>query len=297
MTIQVFRTVSEVREWRESVEGTVGLVPTMGALHSGHIALVEESFKKSDFTIISIFVNPSQFAPGEDLDSYPRTFDDDYAKLNEFLIINKINSSRLIIFNPTVSEIYPSGFNLDINLQKGTFIQVLGPTSTLEGKSRPLFFRGVCTVVLKLFNCTSPNYAFFGQKDVQQCIVVQRMVKDLLLNLEIVILPIVREVNGLAKSSRNKYLTEENLEKASIIYKSLQNGVDLYKKGKSSEDIITFIENEISNELFTIDYVSINEPVDLQERKGPIEKGDVLSLAVFVNQPDQKVRLIDNIIF
>lgn len=287
----------------------------MGALHSGHVSLVERSLQDdAHYTVVSIFVNPSQFAPGEDLDSYPRTWDSDYSTLVNLLqrdtkttnsggseaSSSKNDKKRLVIFAPTVSEMYPSGITLNTAEQRGTFIEVLGPSGPLEGESRPSFFRGVCTVVLKLFCSVQCNVAYFGQKDIQQCIVVKRMVSDLLLDLEIVVMPIVREVNGLAKSSRNQYLEKDSFERSALIYKALKEGVELSRKGRvGATEVVAHVKSlMVKDEVFEVDYISVNEPVDLQTRIGNVEKGDVLSLAVFVNQGEgkQRVRLIDNII-
>ena len=194
--MQVLRTVAEVRAWRkqENVRNEdVGFVPTMGCLHEGHASLIQQSIKDNKFTVVSIFVNPSQFAPTEDLDKYPRTLDAD-KKLLEELGVDAV-------FVPQPKDLYPRGIPLDVSKQVGPFISVLGLSEKLEGKTRPNFFRGVATVVGKLFNIVQPTKAYFGQKDFQQFVVLQNMVKELFFDLELVMMPITRSAtSGLALS-------------------------------------------------------------------------------------------------
>lgn len=296
MAIQVFRTVAEVRKWKSGLpqHANVGFVPTMGALHRGHISLVEESLKQSDHTVVSIFVNPSQFAPHEDLDQYPRTFEADMEKLSQVYY----NGHGVdAIFAPTVQEMYPSGITLEVADQQGTFIFVLGVSEQLEGKTRPNFFRGVATVVTKLLNAVGPNTAYFGQKDIQQTIVLKRMVMDLLIPTEIVVLPIYRESSGLAMSSRNAYLSEELKEKCSLIYKALKQGQDQAARTDERDGIVGAVEAILQDKAFKIDYVSVADPDTLKELESiAAVTGAILSVAVYVTENGRVTRLIDNVI-
>ncbi|KAH3671403.1 hypothetical protein WICMUC_004700 [Wickerhamomyces mucosus] len=294
-SIVIFRTVSEYRNWRNSLPNntSIGFVPTMGALHQGHLSLVSQSLKENTFTVISIFVNPSQFAPNEDLNSYPRTFTQDLELLSNLNIEGK---SVNAIFAPTVLEMYPSGIDLDINKQQGAFVSVLGVSEQLEGQTRPNFFRGVATVVTKLFNAIQPTVAYFGQKDIQQTIVLKRMVKDLLIPIEIKVLPIIRESNGLALSSRNAYLSDELRENSSLIYKALKEGESAFKNGKSRDEILSIITKILlKNEQFKIDYISLADKETLQEIDD-LSNGAILSIAIYVTENERTTRLIDNII-
>jgi pantoate--beta-alanine ligase len=296
MSTKVFRTVKELREWKHSLPkaSKLGFVPTMGALHAGHISLVSASLTENEYTVVSIFVNPSQFAPHEDLDSYPRTFDADYAKLGEISIKGHGVDA---IFAPTVNEMYPSGITLQVEDQKGAFISVLGVSEQLEGKTRPNFFRGVATVVTKLFNAVGPDRAYFGQKDIQQTIVLKRMVKDLLMPVDIVVLPIVREECGLAMSSRNSYLSDELREKSSLIFKALSEGQEQYLKGGKRQEIIDAVLAVLKDDSFKVDYVSVAHPTELKELE-VIDRtlGAILSIAVYVTENERTTRLIDNVI-
>lgn len=257
---------------------------------------VSESLRRNDRTVVSIFVNPSQFAPGEDLDSYPRTFDQDYSILSSV----EIEGRKVdVIFAATVTEMYPSGIDLDTTKQKGAFVSVLGVSEQLEGKTRPNFFRGVATVVTKLFNAVQPDFAYFGQKDIQQTIVLKRMVKDLLLPVEIVVMPIIREDTGLALSSRNTYLSQDTRSKSSMIYKALQAGVHYYNDKKAPVErgeIIRQVTDGLKDPLFKIDYVSVADKEELQELDVVVPgKGAVISTAVYVTENGLTVRLIDNV--
>lgn len=260
---------------------------------------MSESLKNNDKTAVSIFVNPSQFAPGEDLDSYPRTFDQDYSILSKLSGPN--DKTVDVIFAPTITEMYPSGIELDPNFQKGAFVSVLGVSEQLEGKTRPNFFRGVATIVTKLFNAVQPDFAYFGQKDIQQTIVLKRMVKDLLLPVEIIVMPIIREESGLALSSRNTYLSNETRNKSSLIFKALQSGIEYYNSNSSTkitrDEIIRKVTETLQDPLFKIDYVSVADKEELQELE-TVEKGKgaVISTAVYVTENERTVRLIDNVI-
>lgn len=269
----------------------------MGALHAGHLSMVHKSVTENEATIVSIFVNPSQFAPNEDLDKYPRDFEGDVAKILE--CARKANPSiaedKLAVFAPVVSEMYPSGIELEVSKQRGAFVDVLGCSDFLEGAVRPQFFRGVATVVTKLLNAVQPNVAYFGQKDVQQTVVVKRLVKDLLMPVRIEISPIVREESGLAMSSRNAYLSADNRKRAAVIYKSLQDAQTAFSNGMANLETLSQVVMKTLNSeksvIEGVDYISLNEP-DFFQPITAARKGDVLSMAVKV----QGVRLLDNII-
>lgn len=266
----------EVKEWKK--QGlSVGFVPTMGYLHEGHRSLMEAARKENDKVVVSIFVNPMQFGPTEDLESYPRDLDKD-SKLCEGVGVD-------LIFHPEPEEMYPEGFC--------SYVDMNGLTTELCGKSRPIHFRGVQTVVLKLFNIVTPDNAYFGQKDAQQLAVVTRMVKDLSVDTKIHGCPIIREEDGLAKSSRNTYLSETERQAALILNQSLQVGKSLIEQGETSATVVKkAISEKIATEpLARIDYVDV---VDF-DTITPIEqiKGNTLvAIAVYIG----KTRLIDNFI-
>ncbi|QPG75819.1 hypothetical protein FOA43_003181 [Brettanomyces nanus] len=270
----------------------------MGFLHQGHQSLVTRSLEENDVTVVSIFVNPSQFAPGEDLNSYPRNLDHDLSLLSN----TSVTKRRVtLVFAPTVSEMYPSGIPLETSQQRGGFINVLGVTEQLEGRCRPAFFRGVTTIVGKLLNIVEPDNAYFGQKDVQQTVVVRRMVKDLFFNTKITVVPIVRNETGLALSSRNAYLSDPVKNKATILFKSLKLAHDAYENSQLEvvklTGLITGSIKSASTE-FQIDYVSFNDPDDLHylDAIDPA-KGCIVSMAVFVPNvfgKTEQTRLIDN---
>ena len=268
---------AQVREWKQ--QGlTVGLVPTMGYLHEGHASLVKTSVQQCDRTVASVFLNPTQFGPGEDLETYPRDFEHDCALLTE--------CGCDMVFHPEVSEMYPDGF--------ATFVEVQSEMPRqLCGKTRPIHFRGVCTVVSKLFNIVTPDKAFFGQKDAQQLAIIRRMVLDLSMGIEIVGCPIIREDDGLAKSSRNTYLNGEERQAALVLNRSLKAGKALVDAGETRACVIkSAITAEIEKEpLAKIDYVDV---VDF-DTITPVEKleGSILvAIAVYIG----KTRLIDNFI-
>lgn len=303
-SIKILRTVQQVRQWRLACKlkrETVGFIPTMGALHDGHCSLVAQSLKDNDRTILSIFVNPSQFAPHEDLDSYPRNLDSDLAKLTDKFTKKPVDA----VFVPKVSEMYPSGITLDREKQRGTFVTVEGVSEQLEGVTRPLFFRGVATIVTKLLNVVTPERVYFGQKDAQQCVVIKTMVKDLLMDTEVVVIPTVRESNGLASSSRNEYLSDEVKEQSSIIQKALKAGEAFYEEKKkdqkvASNDIVSIISSTIKNATpFEIEYISVNHPETLDELQYITPgTGAVVSTVVKVPKEDGSgvARLLDNVI-
>ena len=273
-------TIKDVRErvnaWKR--EGlTVGFVPTMGYLHEGHKSLMEAARANNDRVVVSVFVNPMQFGPNEDLESYPRDFEKDSA-LCESVGVD-------LIFHPEPEEMYADGFC--------SYVDMNGLTTELCGKSRPIHFRGVQTVVLKLFNIVKPDRAYFGQKDAQQLAVIRRMVKDLNVDTEIVGCPIVREADGLAKSSRNTYLNPDERKAALILSRSLKLGRELIENGETdSKAVIKAITDNINTEpLAKIDYVDVVDfdtitPVD------KIVKSVLVAIAVYIG----KTRLIDNFI-
>lgn len=276
--IKVVSTVDEtraqVKEWKK--QGlTVGLVPTMGYLHEGHQSLIKKAVEENDKVVVSIFVNPIQFAPNEDLETYPRDLDAD-TKLCD-------STGADLIFHPTPDEMYLDGFS--------THIEMNNLTKELCGKSRPTHFGGVCTVVGKLFNIVQPNKAYFGQKDAQQLAIIKRMVRDLNFDLEIVGCPIVREPDGLAKSSRNSYLNEDERKAALILSKSIELGKELVANGeRNAQTIIKAMTDKINTEpLARIDYVNVVDALNIE----PVDtlNGEVLvAIAVYIG----KTRLIDN---
>ena len=258
---------------------TIGLVPTMGALYEGHASLIKAANKENDLVVVSVFVNPTQFGPNEDLDSYPRTLEAD-CQLAEA-------QGADIVFAPTPKEMYPS--------EDMTWVEVTGDiTKVLCGRSRTSHFRGVTTVVSKLFNLAQPDRAYFGQKDAQQVQVLTRMLKDLFFNLQLRIMPIIREADGLAKSSRNSYLSAEERQAALILSKSLRFVEELFAAGERNpqklvESTIGMIKTEPMSE---IDYVEMYQMPDLTEVKAEMTGRSLLALAVRFG----KTRLIDNII-
>ncbi len=266
-----------VREWKK--QGlTIGLVPTMGYLHEGHASLIKRARGECDKVIVSDFVNPIQFGPKEDLATYPRDFDAD-CKLCEGLGAD-------LIFHPEPSEMYLDGFH--------SYVGVDTLSTELCGKSRPIHFNGVCTVVSKLFNISEADKAYFGQKDAQQLAIVKRMVRDLNFNIEIVGCPIIREEDGLAKSSRNTYLNPDERKKALILHKALTKGEEMVRGGeKDAKKVITAVKEIIESEpLARVDYVEIvdwNELQKIDTIDGPI----LMAVAVYIGE---KVRLIDNFI-
>lgn len=306
---QILRTVLQVRQWRLQRllnRETVGFVPTMGALHAGHCSLISASLAENDHTVVSIFVNPSQFAPHEDLDAYPRTLESDLDKINtNFQATSK---NVLAIFVPKVSEMYPSGINLDVSKQRGAFVSVLGVSEQLEGGARPQFFRGVATVVSKLLNVVTPETVYFGQKDAQQCVVIKNLVKDMLINTNVKVLPTLREKNGLAMSSRNAYLSTEVKDKSSIIFKGLEHGESIYKKLVSEglkevessiilSDILSFYKSDSSSN-FIVEYLNVSHPETLEDLDTIVPGvGAIVSTAVRVpREGGGETRLIDNIV-
>lgn len=268
---------AQVAAWKK--EGlTVGLVPTMGYLHEGHASLVDEAVRRCDRVVASDFVNPTQFGPNEDLEAYPRDFDRDCALLEEH--------GCAMVFHPAVEEMYAPG--------AATYVEILSDMpKQLCGKTRPIHFRGVCTVVSKLFNIVTPDKAFFGQKDAQQLAIIRQMVRDLSYGIEIVGCPIVREADGLAKSSRNTYLSETERQAALVLSESVFLGQKMVAEGETDANkiVAAMTEHIQAQPLAKIDYVSAVDGVTMD----PVDRiaGTVLvAMAVYIG----KTRLIDNFI-
>ena len=280
-TMEIAYTVddakAQVREWKK--QGlTVGLVPTMGYLHEGHESLIKRAVAENDRVVVSVFLNPTQFAPTEDLASYPRDFEAD-TKLCEA-------AGAALVFHPEPSEMYAE--------DACTFVDMTAVTKELCGKSRPIHFRGVCTVVNKLMNISMADRAYFGQKDAQQLAVIRRMVRDLNMTVEVVGCPIIREADGLAKSSRNTYLSAEERKAALVLSRAVKLGQKLVAEGETSSAAVTGAMSELisAEPLAKIDYVSVVswdsiEPVEVID--GPV----LVAMAVYIG----KTRLIDNFIY
>ncbi|KAF9814841.1 hypothetical protein IEO21_04893 [Rhodonia placenta] len=333
-SVPIFTTVASYREWRRKAfdeRKSVGFVATMGALHDGHLSLVRRSLEANDLTVLSIFVNPAQFAPHEDLATYPRTLPRDLELLCAQSVSLDVDSSgrneRVFrtpsaVFLPSVSEMYPAGISQDVSEQKGTFIEVKGYGHQLEGRTRPTFFRGVATIVTKLFNAIEPTRTYFGQKDIQQALLLRRMVRDLLLSHpspeSLHIVPTVRDaVTSLALSSRNAYLTQRERELAApTLYAALQAGREAWDAGRSKDECIraacaliaqtTERLNLGSTEKVDVrvDYIEMNDPESFDVLSQTINRAEweaveegqarpvILSGAMWVG----RTRLIDNII-
>lgn len=275
--MRVIRTVGELRALRRALPGDVGFVPTMGYLHEGHLSLVRAARAENAHAIVSVFVNPTQFGPGEDYERYPRDEERDLALLQA----EQVDAA----FVPPVEEIYPAG--------DATFVEVAHLTERLEGAHRPGHFRGVTTVVAKLLNIVQPRRAYFGQKDAQQLLVVRRMVRDLHLDVEIVGLPTVREPDGLALSSRNAYLTPKEREAALVLFRALRRAEELFAAGERGGEALRAAMREViaREPLARVDYVSVADAESLEELER-IEGPALASLAVRIGG----TRLIDNVI-
>lgn len=279
--MEIVTTVQQVREqakaWKK--EGlSVGLVPTMGYLHEGHQSLIKRAVAENDKVVVSIFVNPIQFGPNEDFEQYPRDLEKDAALCEE--------TGAALIFHPEAAEMYPEGFC--------THVGMTGLTDNLCGAKRPGHFQGVCTVVSKLFNIVAPDRAYFGEKDAQQLAVIRRMVRDMNIDVEVVGCPIVREPSGLAKSSRNTYLSREEKRAACVLDRSLTAARSLMNRGeRSAENILGVIREEIKEEdLAEIDYIKMVDALTMED----VETADrdvLIAIAVYVG----KTRLIDNFTF
>jgi len=275
--VNVATSIPEYRLLRAELPGLVGFVPTMGYLHEGHLSLVREARARSTSVVASIFVNPSQFAPSEDLAAYPRDLDRDFA----FLEAEDVD----LVFAPTAEEMYPETFD--------TWVEVNDLTKHLEGAARPTHFRGVTTVVAKLFNIVQPQIAVFGQKDAQQALVIRRLIVDLGFDVDLVIAPTVREPDGLAMSSRNTYLSQEERTAATALYQSLQQVEDLYSAGERKaanlrRAMVEILEAEAS---LQPEYISLADIETLEELEA-IDQKALVSLAARLG----RTRLIDNVV-
>lgn len=274
--MKVLTTISEtreqVKEWKK--QGlTIGLVPTMGYLHEGHASLIKKCREENDRVVVSVFVNPTQFGPNEDLEAYPRDFERD-SRLCEELGAD-------LIFHPEPEEMYHDPH---------AFVSIDLLSETLCGKTRPIHFKGVCTVVSKLFNIVSPDNAYFGQKDAQQLAIIRKMVQDLNYNIRIVGCPIVREPDGLAKSSRNTYLDPQERQAALCLNRAVLCGQEMIRKGIQSEEVLREMRAVIEAEpLARIDYVSVVDALTMQP-VDRVEKNVLVAMAVYIG----KTRLIDN---
>jgi pantoate--beta-alanine ligase len=276
--MKVIESIAEMKKIRRDMKGTVGFVPTMGYLHEGHIELARRAKAENDDVVVSIFVNPTQFGPSEDYSSYPRNIPRDISLLTDVGVD--------VVFMPSAAEMYPPNFNTWVDLEK--------VTDVLEGASRPGHFRGVATVCSKLFNIVSPTKAYFGQKDAQQCVVIKRMVTDINMNLDIVVVPTVREPDGLAMSSRNTYLKPDERKAAVVLSKSLNLARKMWLEGEHDAQRIRLAMRELiqSESLVErIDYISIANMETLEELD-EVKRPSVVSLAVKIGKP----RLLDNTI-
>lgn len=274
--MQIARTVEEAKQitraWKRNGE-TIGLVPTMGYLHEGHASLIERARKENDRVVVSVFLNPTQFAPNEDLESYPRDFDRDCS------LCEKIGAD--LVFHPEPEEMYhdPHAF-VNINLL----------SSTMDGAARPIHFRGVCTVVSKLFNIMQPDNAYFGQKDAQQLAIVKKMAADLNFDVKVNGCPIVREADGLAKSSRNTYLSAEERAAAPILFKAIQKGQEIIEPGMRAADLEAAMKDVLASEpLANTEYVTAVDALTMQPVE-TIDRDVLVAMAVRIGT----TRLIDN---
>ena len=269
---------SVARKVRREQDQTIGLVPTMGALHDGHLSLVREARRMCDVVVVSVFVNPTQFAFGEDFERYPRDLTKDAAILTDYNVD--------YIFAPTIEEIYPKDFS--------TYVTVGGLSEQFEGASRPGHFRGVATVVTVLLNIIRPDFAFFGQKDAQQTIVIKRLVRDLAFETEIVVLPTIREESGLALSSRNAYLNEDEKRAAVVLYRALRRAKEAYTEGeRSGSRLAAAVTATVAAEpLARLDYVSVTDADTFESLEKLDDRPVLIALAVHLG----KTRLIDNIV-
>ncbi|KAM0463505.1 hypothetical protein ACHAO4_000220 [Trichoderma viride] len=330
-SIKILRLVDAVRQWRRPHMAnyrSVGLVPTMGALHEGHFSLIRAAARENHHVVVSIYVNPAQFGIKEDLASYPVTWDTDVAalaRLDREFADDGANLGRIsAVFAPPTTEMYPSGFPGQEIDSKGSFVTITPVAEVLEGASRPTFFRGVATVCMKLFNIVQPDRVYFGQKDVQQTVIIKRMVKDFMMPTEVVICPTTRETDGLALSSRNVYLGPRRRSAAVVLSKALRAAEDVYKNGRLDRSDVLGAANNVAKSMleaqkelpadqrvtFEIDYISLADPDTLQEVDVvDAAKGAILSGAIKMQPVEQAqsgedlghsggpaVRLIDNII-
>ncbi len=281
--MNLISSLSDLRTKRLSFLGTVGLVPTMGYLHSGHLSLVSRAMDECEHVIVTIFVNPTQFGANEDLSKYPRDLERDLNLLSS--LSSPSSAKELIVWNPSAETMYPLGYQ--------TWVNVEALTNPLEGAMRPGHFKGVTTVVSKLFNATQPHKAYFGQKDAQQVAVIRRMTLDLNFPIEIVVCPTMREDDGLAMSSRNKYLNKDERTAATILFRSLSEAKKMFEAGERNADVLRNKMKEVlaSEPLANVQYVSCAD-YDSLEELNVIENKSLLSMAVFIG----KTRLIDNFV-
>jgi len=330
-SIRVLRSVDALRRWRRPHtvdQRTVALVPTMGALHEGHLSLIRAAARENHHVVVSVYVNPAQFGVREDLASYPVTWDADVAelvKMDRELADDGHNLGRIsAVFAPTTAEMYPAGFPGQEVDSKGSFVTITPVGELLEGKTRPTFFRGVATVCMKLFNIVQPDRVYFGQKDVQQTVVIKSMVRDFMLPIEVVIGPTTRAADGLALSSRNVYLGERRRSVATVLSKALRAAEDAYKSGGTDRAVVRgaavkLLDDALAKQMamapekrvqFEVDYISLADR-DMMEELDVVDptRGGILSGAVKmlpVEAPREgedlghsggpAVRLIDNII-
>jgi len=275
--MEIATTIAEMKALREQSLGSVGFVPTMGYLHQGHLALVKQARAENATVVVSIFVNPTQFGPAEDLSTYPRDPDRDLSLLQE--------ENADVVFMPSNEEMYPQGFN--------SWAVVENVTDRLEGSYRPEHFKGVTTVVAKLFNIVEPTRAYFGQKDAQQAIVIEKMVAELNMNLQVIVVPTVRQGDGLAMSSRNVYLDSQDRQAATVLFQALTQAQQLWQKGEKNAELLRqAMVSLISKEpLAEVDYVSVADSQTLEELS-EIDRTALASLAVRIG----KTRLIDNVV-
>lgn len=271
----VLETRNTVKNWRK--EGyTVGLVPTMGFLHEGHASLIKKCREQNDKVVVSVFVNPTQFGPNEDLEAYPRDLEKDKT------LCESLGAD--LILHPEPSEMYQN---------PKTYMNIEGLSDNLCGKSRPIHFKGVCTVVSKLFNIVAPDRAYFGQKDAQQLAIIKKMVQDMNFDVEVVGCPIVREEDGLAKSSRNTYLSDEERKAALCLSKSVKKGMEIIKEGISAKEVLDEMKKVINQEhLAKIDYVSMVDSLTMEDVE-TVDRDVLVAMAVYIG----KTRLIDNFSF
>lgn len=330
-SIKIFREIPELRQWRRKQlldYRTVGLVPTMGALHEGHLSLIRLAATENSAVVVSVYVNPTQFGVHEDLDSYPKTWDHDCKMLRDLdrELADDGNSVGQIaaVFAPTTQTMYPSGQPAQEMDGKGSFVTITPIGEKLEGASRPTFFRGVATVCMKLFNIIMPDSVYFGQKDVQQTVVIKKMVKDFHLDTKVVVGDTTREKDGLAMSSRNVYLGERRRKVGTSLSRSLRAAEEAYSRGCTTRDEILGPAMELARLLnaeqqqlaedkraiYEVDYISLADPETMEEldvidrNRGAIVSGALKMLSVEASQDGEDlgqgggppVRLIDNII-
>ena len=275
--MEIISTIKDFLIWRKKINGSIGFVPTMGALHKGHLSLIANSINTCDVTIVSIFINPTQFAINEDFNTYPKMIESDIKQLENYNID--------CVFLPTNSDIYPNNIGISIDIPKYSKI--------IEGKSRPHFFQGVLIVVVKLFNIVKPTHAFFGKKDAQQLFIIRQMVNSLHYSIKIIGCPIIREKSGLALSSRNQYLNQSQSIIASRIYQSLKIAKVLINSGeknvnKIKNKLINFLNKE---KIIQIDYIYFVNSYTFEEYINVINNKALVCIAVLIKE----IRLIDNI--